>query len=154
MSLLAERLRDYEIREPEFVGEANTEEVLDYLNRLTEKVESFEIGQVIVTTNLLQEGQRSPSMRGRLIRNIPTESGHLSVSNETWREAIERYLESLGVPIEFLFENLRRDAWGDERKINSPERPNLCLKIIRGYSPRSGDLESLRLEILRQPLYD
>lgn len=130
------------------------EEALNCLLRLTEEVESGERGEFVLAANLLQEGQRVPSLSGQFIRNIrsiETGSGLLFVPETIWLRAMDAYIEKLGVPVEFLLENPREGVIKETKTRVFFTRPNLYFKVVREYEPESDELTCLRLEIQYRP---
>ncbi len=147
---LAELIKPIEIKDKE--GEpAPTELALNYLNQLTGEVESGERAEAVLVVNLLQAGQRYPALSGRLIKEIETDSGPLSVSEKTWLEALDAYLEELGVPVDFLFENHEEGIVKETKTWVFSTRPSLYFKVTREYEPESSELACLRLEIQYRP---
>jgi hypothetical protein len=151
MSPLIEAIKPYEIKNGE--GELATAEVaLDFLNQLTEEVESGRMSEAVLATNLLQEGQRYPLLSGRLIKSLETDQGSLSVSEEIWLEALDAYFKELGLPVDFLFMEFKgTELAGETIGLSSSDRPNLSFQRVRDCDRISGDLTLLRLKIHHEP---
>jgi hypothetical protein len=150
---LAEIIKPIRIKDKEG-SPSSVDQALSFLDKLTTKVAKGIDGEAILASNLLQEGQRCPSLSGRLIREIEANQGFFSVSEETWIKALDAYFDKYRIPSAFILRSSEKNILMERRSmiIIDQEGRELSFQRIWRYNPDSGEPTSLRLVIRHQPL--